>query len=735
MRTRTRQSLILAVLSLVVASTGFAAALGRERALSAPELGLAPSIMMSAQVAASDDGYLATWTDFRSGPPTVYAARFESDGTMLDPTGIRVAEEAYAGTVIWTGRAYLIAYAKGLHVWVQKMSASGTPLGEPIDAGTAWHSSPHAMRMATNGDTVLLVTVSTPAVLLNTDGRVLRTVPLAADESVLIMGFDITSMAATYLVATRYPHVTIQHVSQSGSVGLPIDLFESTGADGVAIASDDSHAVVVWTRQNAYSQLLGPGGTPIGPSRPITAFAPADAEPWGARTPSLVWVRRQYLATFTRWRTNDVNGIRIAADGMPIGAPAPAGGAFAEFNEGDAAARGEQGAAVWVSSRGGVYAGVFDADSIQSAAPFHRVTLLSAAAHAQWDVHLARGGPTTYAAWMEWADGAQQIRLSSGPGQPPVIVGRGYALIDVLVADDVVWVLWNDETSLIARRFTTALTPIDPEPVYLELMQPYDANDIAAAVGNGSLAVVWPVEDEQGDRGVTGAILRATSTGIASERLGIIDEPFVAHSLSVAWNGSQFVAAWASAVLAEGPFPSLPPHDQVVAARVTSDGAILDETPAVIARPDAAVSTVLTARTGDAVAIAWQTADATSAAIFRGIPMPPARELEGEGAALRVLTEDDEGALLLVRGTTTGGLTRWTTIDYLRLRADLSIADSGTPGEIETDTFWTTGGMDAAAGGGTFVIAYERVAREREYGGTSRVFVRQTPAPRRRAVR
>jgi hypothetical protein len=100
-----------------------------------------------------------------------------------------------------------------------------------------------------------------------------------------------------------------------------------------------------------------------------------------------------------------------------------------------------------------------------------------------------------------------------------------------------------------------------------------------------------------------------------------------------------------------------------------------------------------------------------------------------------VLTEDDDGALLLVRGTTTGGLTRWTRIDYLRLRADLSMADSGTLGEIETDTFWITGGMEGAAGGGTFVIAYERVAREREYGGTSRVFVRQTPAPRRRAVR
>ena len=125
-----------------------------------------------------DGGYLLVWEDFRTfetgGHSEIYAARMASDGTVLDPAGIRVTSAPQQQTmpsVAWTGSGYLVVWTdyrnkdeanSGTDVYGARLAADGEVLdpdgillaggvGDQSDADVAWNGSAFVVAWTTPG--------------------------------------------------------------------------------------------------------------------------------------------------------------------------------------------------------------------------------------------------------------------------------------------------------------------------------------------------------------------------------------------------------------------------------------------------------------------------------------------------------------------------------------------------------------------------------------------------------
>ncbi|HEX9458633.1 MAG TPA: hypothetical protein VGA84_05780, partial [Thermoanaerobaculia bacterium] len=105
-----------AFLLTIIASAAFAQIAG-ERPVSAPVFYAPVSSSGSPAIASDGASFLAVWCDGRDGGDInhtqgdLYAARIDSDGTILDPLGIFVASAYGPLGVAWNGDAYVITWS------------------------------------------------------------------------------------------------------------------------------------------------------------------------------------------------------------------------------------------------------------------------------------------------------------------------------------------------------------------------------------------------------------------------------------------------------------------------------------------------------------------------------------------------------------------------------------------------------------------------------------------------
>lgn len=101
------------------------------------------------ELAAGTNGYLATWTDARSGSTVLLAARVAADGSVLDPAGFVIAPVPSSAQVIWNGTSYLVFFPYGADLAMRPVAEDGSvgairtvvpnavvDLQEPIEAAT-----------------------------------------------------------------------------------------------------------------------------------------------------------------------------------------------------------------------------------------------------------------------------------------------------------------------------------------------------------------------------------------------------------------------------------------------------------------------------------------------------------------------------------------------------------------------------------------------------------------------
>jgi len=675
------------------------------------------------RIATNGELYVAAWTDLRSGQAT-YAARLRADGTLLDPLGIRIAPNSQLGAVIWSGSAFLIAYLEQGMVKVRALSPDGV-LGDPIDMFANYVlPQTYFMKMAANGDSVLLVTSEANGAILGPDGHQRRklTFPWLFAQR----GFGVATAGTTYLVAagTHDELLKTQIVTADGDFGASTTQAENIWG-GLDVASDGNRFLVVWARDNAaHAQFVTREGALVEPKIALT-----DQQAQGLAVTRLVRRGDEYLFAY-RTSSRDQT-LLLGNDGekrgtIPISLP----GAISDV----------------VFPYGGLGAVIgFDEVPILSVA-FFDGGVLREPAHVpisgkrQTDVRLASvtGGIVTAWTFREYPQ--FEVWLSRGPGSTPVVVARvdepfnRARLIDAVVQDDTIWVVWiGEQDFLYVRRYTLALQPIDSTPV---LIHDDSLEDVSVAAGGGTIAIVrneplWSGLEPPPPHVVV-HVLRGIGSGIEKKTTAVASIDGYDRLPSIAWNGNVYVIAWANALGFWYP-SEYKLDDRIVMMHMTASGELLDANPIEIAR--SAHIDALGVANG---AVAWQTYQTPDHLTARrhtyaacAIADATVVDLGGEDTFFGAFTADTNG-FLLVRAKTDDSST--VVLELLTLDANLAVTSATElrPISAEPLGYPLTLTFDADVIPGA--IAYSRLTGE-DYGHNRRIFVRRLADMRRRALR
>jgi hypothetical protein len=697
------------------------------------------------QIATNGEMYVAVWTDFRMYPLATFAARFRADGALLDPVGIRVAPDSQAGAVIWSGNAFLIAYLRsdGM-VTVRALSPDGV-LAEPEEAfGSYVLPNIYRMRMATNGDSVLLVTSDATAAVLSLDGHERRQISfpwLFAQR-----GMAVAAAGSTYLVVagTEEGRLTTQIVTAEGDLGAKHVLMTAQVWWGADVASDGERFLVAWSHGNLHARFVTGEGAPVEPQIQLTNIQPAFF--YSHSVTRLVRRGHEYLLVYRAWEGPPAETMRLANDGENLG-PLLAGfsGQVVDVVTDDG------GGAVLESNGEHVLTAAFF-DGAARPAVLRNRRPVSISGKQQGQVRLARVGEDGIAAaWaVEQRDPA--LYVSRGPGSNPVLVAAGQArLIDVVVESGTIWVVWTGvEENVYARRFAPDLQPLDPQPVRIAETRDVPI-EMSAASGGGAVVVVHnvplePYGSEPEGPHIRARILRGTTSGIEVSETGVAREIGFDRLPAIAWSGDAFVVAWANPT---GYYTARPtigtddrstpykPDDRILAVRMTAAGDVLDASPFEIARSKHLVA--LSAANGTVAWHTYETPDLSSRRhtyAARAVANATVADLGGEDTWFAAFAADGDGFLL-----TRAKATNETTIvpEILTINSNLEVT-SAVPlrpltvniivEEPEARPF------DADVIGGPMrMLAYSRIAAD-GYGHTRRIFLRRlTETSRRRVLR
>lgn len=701
-----------------------------EQPLSAPEFGPVREPMTHPRVVANGDTYAAIWTDSRNGEPQAYAARFKQDGRRLDPLGIHITPSTQGGAIVAVPDGFLLIYVDRTDIYSRTLSLDGY-LGTPTLVFDGVNDPPALdLVAATNGTSVLVASDTGPALMLDLQGRKQREIEMPWASA--YRGIDVASVSGSYMIVAGSDRVHTLIVNADGSRGALNTITPIPVHSAVSIATDGAKYFVVWSRDDVEGQLFEANGNAIGEIHALTTIG-------GSGPPSVAWRDGEYFVTYTEQFTKAIYGLRVAATGNAISQPART--TSKTDYAADIATIGASGVALWTSAYGGMEAAFFDADSLVAADPFRTIMWLSDAAHRQYDIHLARHSDgSIVAAWMEQIGTTSEVRVSRGPGSVPVIASPVAMdrLIDVVVEDNVVWVITSRGPRQHVQRFDSALRPIDAVPQGIIPFSP-SGNPAYGAVasGNGAVMLVAQKESEVGTDNDIGAVLmRSGAAGIEVKEVEGLPSGEYEDSLpAVVFDGDDFVIAWARATAPPADFGEVPVPDQFVRVRVNAQGEF--EETEVAWNLASAITTLHGASNANGVAFVWQTLDDLS-------PMVMSRE-RGEAPKARALETDarfriadmaplgDRYVLLASSSTYERAFDR-QEMTLLAMHPQSGFEDLADLGSIATSDYWISPDVDLL-GGASVTLAYARLGSDFEYGGASRIFVQQSSTGKRRAIR
>lgn len=740
--------MVLAAVLILHGLAAFAFAVQSEVPISPAELLPVPSYSVDDfHLATNGEIYVAVWFDRRSSPVATYAARLRPDGTLLDRVGIRVGEGGDAGAVVWTGSAFLIAYldggVEGGTVKARTLTPDGI-LGEAFPLFTTERpASDFRMRLASNGESVLLVTNESNGALLDVDGRKLRDMDFGWTFG---GSFSVGAAGSTYLVvASRHDgDLKTRIVTAEGELGASHVLMD-TVRGGSAVASDGNRFLVSWARGNLYAQFLTVDGTPVDQPIPLTNLPNVHA---GSHFVSRLLRRGNEYVLLYRREAAPHETLRLGNDAAKLGPLftdplVPVGEVVTQDGAG-------AGAVLGITEQSGLTAAFFDAGA---PAALRNPTPVTFAGRHQSLVRLARVQGGFAAAWRSDGIGEPELYLSRGPGSAPVLVTREYAvLIDVVFESGALWVVWvrpsdDGEAGVYTRRYTPALQSIDAQPILVTDESPLA--DFAVAAGGGVVVVArnHPHDSYAEPAGphIEAHILRATAGGVTVENVGIASRTGLDRLPAVEWDGSAFLIAWANAtapsyfgaggIAANDRDDGTRPDDRILARRMNTAGQLLGPVieVAVTRRVDA-----LELANGIAV---WQTYQAPVLSLKRHTyaarvaANAAVADLGGEDTLFGAVAPDDGGGFLLTRAKRIDAMT--VAPELVQAGPDLAIARSVALAPIPVNVFFDYDNpYDADVIGGPMrMLGYARVAGA-EYGHQQRIVVRRiAETARRRGVR
>jgi len=684
--------------------------------LPASEIALAPVLAAPTttsffpRVASNGDGFLAVWEDMRANGE-IRAARLDASGNLLDTFGFRIADGQGIASVASAGGDYMVAIARACGpLEVVRVTRDGqVSAPKAIDSAT-FRPCLNDIAIASNGSSYLVA--ADVGALLDLDGNVINgPFPLRFAQ------VDVASNGRGYMIAGSSP-VQALPVSDRGELGIARTIGDGRSA---AVASDGQQYLIVTTGNAVVTQVVASDATPLGPPK----FVTTPIQSWAARA---VWSGSDYVIAYSQVTPGSANGMYIAH--------ANAGGDFASssvlatdvldptlVSSFDLApARG--GAMLVADTLGQSVVAGFVSSSVGPLLP------ISFAGAAQYRPELAPTADGAVAVWREYLSTTGfrvhgvSLDANGRPRSPVADVGETDNFFDTIprAAFDGtnVIVTWTSGSVLFARRFTTLMQPIDAPFVIGRTFGQY-----GLTAANGTTLVAYVPGGSGASPDVHAALLRTDGPAISKSDIVVgANFDFGFHVPAAAWNGSEFLVAWAHSLApppTQGLFPN--PPEEILAARVTATGVVIDTSPIRVAMLPLSLTTLTLASNGSDFYAAWLQSGTVSGKAIRanGTVAATADVLSAPdaaiGPALARYGESYAAAWIVRDGTYTRSI---------EIRA-VGGALSALPQIVTTSV---SEGVSLTALGSAIGAGYARVSDDA--GGVMRAFVNTTPAPRPR---
>jgi hypothetical protein len=747
--------LIPIILSITILATAAHAQMtGPEIPVSPADYRPAPSHGSTPRLVATGSGFFSAWVDGRGG---LYGARLDGHGNLLDPgdlhlwTSPQVANMAISSS----GTDAVVVIAHCFSIELIRVGADGSitaPRTIVNGNGTAICSD---VGMASNGATFLVAWAGS-AEIVDRDGNVL-TGPF---DTAITYSFAAASNGDGYLLAgiTDTGDAVVLTIGSDGRIGTARTVTAVVNPGEVAVASDGSQYVVIIAGNSAglTAMIVKPDGS-VENTATFDDTIPASAR--------VAWNGHEYVVAvgeyarigpaLAQWLR--IRLTRLGADGHPIGALTTLDGIsgvdLPPQTPFDVAGTPEGALVAW--SKGAVLATTMPDTAIDTGTVPAPIAL-SMSAPDQRDARLIRTNTGIAAIWNVTAgyDSHVEGALLDDGGRPravPVNLGNDGFPPSYRIAFDGtnVVVAWVSPAGIFMRRYTTAFQSIDTTPIFVASGQ----YGFELAAGSGGALVAWISEPSVIESDINGVLLRTTDPFPQPLSVAISRLPHNSYGPAVAWNGSEFLVAWLHELPAQPPPDPMilpaPMADEVLGARVSSDGRLIDLIPLMIASPGVQINALNAASNGDDFYVVWGANAPYNIFVPQEAFEPVAvygNRVGSDGTTGRADRLSPDTSLAFqptVVADDHDYLVAWCARVNLQITVDrIEMRRIGSGPNPKLAVFAPTQPLPVldfpsiAASASGAVIAYGRLTSEQPYGGVSRVFARAValpPSSRRRA--
>lgn len=567
------------------------------------------------QIAAGSAGYLVVWEDERTvlGPfinagyepllgnqRDIYAARLDASGNLLDAEPIVVANlgrNQKLPQVAWNGTHWLVVFVTERPEWYffqdivgVRIAADGSVLDPTPIAIRAQPNTPsnyygqNPTVLGRNGEWVVVwedwnpvngrpsingTRVSGAGVVLDPSWPTLhehsgssfgprnpRVVPLGSE--LLLVWLELNQ-------GVRYRRIS----PTLAPLSTPIVISGTSSQYRPQAASDGTTAMLM---SGLKCWRVGAGGTLLDPSGIIVSASDFNAE----TTPTLTWNGASFSTTWsispggTFFQPNDVFLVRIANTGVVLDST-PITAAGTTENERYAALAGGNGATQFAylvrntALQEDVHAARVDASGV-AAAPQD----VSLGKRRQEYVQLATLPGAIVATFANRASDESRVLLTrlaadgSALDTEPVVVASGPEMFrflpDVAFDGERVLVTWNDPSgSVVARRYTQSLVPIDAAPFTV-----FTTGATPTVAGFGGSFLVGSTFVFSGDQNQLHAKRVSGSGGIIDANPIIVGGNWVENPTFAAYDDGRFLAVWTKRPTHDSPASSV--HARILLA-------------------------------------------------------------------------------------------------------------------------------------------------------------------------
>jgi hypothetical protein len=738
------------VLTLLLASF----AVAQESPVTGVQYGPAPFQRQSPQMASDGTNFLVAWRDERdgNGSGSVFAARISPDGRLLDePTAIGIPDgrdrdaSGYTNSppaVMWTGSVFVVAWSDPVLRAMQLVRIDRD--GRVLDARPRTVSGDEYLNWnasASTGDRSLIVRGSFTAdngsdvlcaTLLDSHGDVLID-RISISRLYIDSNIVVASNGSGFLVGwLRWMNggftLMLAPVSRDGVLGAAREAGLTTAEPLIAANGGDYLVAYANETTNVTMRRFDANGNARGGASTLAIKRPQqDVSLYAAMVP----YGGGYLYAYTVWQDRSLHALLVDRDG-----------GFLEWRSlnkyngaEDTVALGTNGSATavaWTHTDSPLappyrmYARIVESQSDD--------TLLSRSAPFQSKVRAATNGNGYLAAFTNWPAGSE-LRVARVNANGERLDAEGIFIDDEVrqapqVAFDgsnyvVAWMRGDDAGPL-------RMTRVAPDGTLLDGVRGKVVVPSCTAFGIGSNGAgtlfVWNTfngpsairaQRMKQDGTLDPAVMQLPSREQSGSQFSVA---WSRGTWLVAWRESQFIQFWQSMALYQY---------NVLAARISDGGTVLDGVSIVIAESPRAESAPVVAANGRDFLVAWrESRDASSSAILArhvGVDGVAGNVIEvglgaGRNAQVEELSAAVANASYIVAWEDAGDLFYSTIGSGIRMPLAASRDDERSPMLLPKPE--------------GFTAFYERIATEGLYGGIPRAFFRFVGiAPRNRAVR